>query len=103
MIPPNAKTVSFYHLLPEGSTQRYGDEADVTAQCGFFPMDRKDALLAGPDLIDPYELYCPPSLDVRLNDLVEVTGQSADFYVKHIFDAPFGGHGHKRVTISCQK
>ncbi len=97
---PNAKTVSFFHLGQSGNTQDYSAAPDETAQCSFLPMDRKDALLAGVDLIDPHELYCPASLDVRLNDLASVAGQAGTFYVKHVFTADFGGLPHKRVTIS---
>lgn len=98
---PNEKTVSFFHLTTTGGqSQPYSLSADVTAGCGLLPLDRKNAILAGPDLVDPWELYCPVSADIKLQDKVSIAGDSSAWFVKHIFTADFGGHPHKRVTIA---
>jgi hypothetical protein len=99
---PNEKTVSFYHLTTTGGqSQPYSGTADVTAGCGVIPMDRKDSALEGVDLTDPWELYCPVSADIRLNDKVTITGDSANYYVKHIFSADLKSRlSHKRVTVA---
>lgn len=95
------KLVHFYHLTQDGTTHAYNDDPDITVRCDFIPMNRQQALLAGVDLIDPHELYCPSGIDVKLNDLVEVEGDTANFYVKGIFSAPFAHRlAHTRVTIA---
>ncbi len=102
MFPPEVtKSVAFYHLpTTGGSGQPYPGTASLTADCALLPMDRKDAALEAVDLVDPWELYCPTDADIRLQDKAIISGDSSNWYVKHIFNASFGGLAHKRVTIS---
>lgn len=98
-----ARTVSLYHLpTTGGQTQGYPASADVTTTGHFLPMDRKDHLMAGVDLLEPHELYLQAGIDVRLQDKVAVGGDAANFYVRHVFKANFGGIPHQRVVVSRQ-
>jgi hypothetical protein len=97
------KTVSFYHLTTTAAqSQAYSATADVTARCDVLSLDRKDAILAGQDLVDPWELYCPVSANILLQDKVTIAGDTSNYYVRHVFPANFGGLPHKRVTVSKQ-
>jgi hypothetical protein len=102
MFPPECqKTVALYHLpTTAGQKQPYPASADVTTTGAFLPMDRREYALEGGDLVDPFELYLDVSVDVRVNDKMVI--DSATYFVKKVFNAPFGGLPHKRVSISTQ-
>lgn len=98
------KSIKLYHLpTAAGSTQAYPSSPDVTVPGIVLPLNRQDALLAGNDLVDPWEVYVPAGTDVRLEDKVIVAGDSANYYVRNIFTANFGGIAHRRVTVSTKK
>jgi hypothetical protein len=96
------KSVAFYHLTTTGGqSQSYSATPDTTVFAAVLPMDRKDAALEGLDLTDPKELYCPSSADIKDQDKVIISGDSANYYVKHIFTADYTGElAHKRVTVA---
>jgi hypothetical protein len=95
----NAKSIRIYHLpTTGGETQPY--TPDVTTSGAVLPLDRRDAALVGVDLVDPWEIYLDPTVDVRENDKLIIDGDSNNYYVVHIFKANFGGLAHQRVTIS---
>ena len=98
---PPSRSVSFYHLpATAGQKQPYPAAADLVIDCAVLPLDRKNHALEGFDLIDPQELYADPGADIRLNDKVKVSGDGADFFVKHVFMANFGSLRHQRVTVA---
>jgi len=64
------------------------------------PMDRKEHALEGGDYVDPFELYCEGTADIRVGDKAVI--DSVNYYVKRVFKADFGGIPHKRASISTQ-
>lgn len=68
---------------------------------GLLPMNNQAHVLAGGDLVEAFELYFDPGVDVRVTDKVVIDDQI--YFIKKIFDASyFGGHPHKRATVSKQ-
>ena len=94
------KSVAVYHLpTTAGQKQPYPASADATITARMLPMDRRDHAFEGIDLVDPWELYCDPAADIRVGDKVVIS--STTYFVRKVFDASyFGGHPHKRVSIS---
>src|SRR5205823_14962327 len=98
--PPDCvKQVDVYHLDKASGKESYA--LAVTTSGAFLPLDRKEAVLEAGDYLVPYELYLEPSVDVRPSDklviTVEVDGTqtATDFFVSHVFSAPFGELTHK--------
>ena len=64
-------------------------------------MDRKEHALEGGEYQDPFELYTHTDADIRVGDKLVI--DSTNYYVKKVFNANyFGGHRHKRCSISTQ-
>ena len=101
------KSVGLYHLpTTAGSAQAYPSSPDVTVSGLLIPLDRKEHALEGGDPAVGYELYLPATTDVRVGDkavIANVDGATRNFFVKSIFSAQFGGHPHKRVSLSYQR
>lgn len=94
-------SVSVYHLpTTGGSIQSYPGTADATIQAAFLPLDRREHAYEGLAFQDPYELYAEHSADLRVGDKLVISGTT--YFIKKIFNAPFGGLPHKRCTISTQ-
>lgn len=102
MFPPECvKTVAIYHLpITGGSTQAYPGTADATVSGAFLPMDRRDHAYEGLGYVDAHELYCDPTVDVRVGDKVII--DSINYYVKKVFTANIGGLAHLRASLSRQ-
>ena len=100
MFPPECtKTVALYHLpTTAGATQSYPASADVTVSAAFLPLDRAAHTLEGIDLVEPYEVYFPPSTDVRVGDKAVI--DSTNYYIKKVTNFTIGGLSHKRAQIS---
>lgn len=98
MFPPDVqKTVVIYHLATTASqSQAYSAGDTVTA--AFLPLDRKEHMFEGGDLVEPYELYFDPSVDVREGDKLVIN--AVNYYCKKVVVFNFGGLPHKRVSIS---
>jgi len=96
------KSVALYHI-PSTSTaglKSYAGSADVTITAAMLPMDRKEHALEGGDYVDPFELYCQATADIRVGDKAVI--DSVTYYVKKVFIGYFGGLAHKRASISTQ-
>ena len=100
MFPPECtKLVALYHLpTTAGASQAYPGSADVTTTAAFLPLDRKEHMFEGGDLVDPYELYFDPTIDVRVGDKLVI--ESVNYYAKKVVNFTIGGLTHKRVSIS---
>jgi len=106
--PPDCvRSVDVYHLDKASGKESYA--LAYTTSGAFLPLDRQAAVLEGGDFAVPYELYLEPPCDVRPSDklviTVEVDGAqtATDFFVNHVFNAPFGGLSHKRVSLSSRR
>ncbi len=96
------KSVALYHI-PTTSTsglKSYPSTASVTITAGMLPIDRKEHALEGGDYVDPHELYCEGTADIRVGDKAVI--ESVTYYVKKVFNGNFGGIPHKRASISTQ-
>ena len=94
---PNPKSVALYHV-PTTSTsglKSYPASPDLTITATMLPMDRKEHALEGGDYVDPFELYCEASADIRVGDKAVI--DSVNYYVKKVFVADFGGLAHQRA------
>jgi len=95
------KSVAIYHLPTAAGKQAYPGTPDATIEAAFLPLDRKEHALEGAGYVDPFELYTDPDADIRVTDRLVI--DATTYYVKKIFDASyFGGHPHKRCSISSQ-
>jgi hypothetical protein len=105
--PDSVKQVDVYHLDKASGKESYA--LATTTSGAFLPLDRKDAVLEAGDYAVPYELYLEPQIDVRPSDkliiTVEVDGvqTATDFFVAHVFSAPFGEMGHKRISLTTRR
>lgn len=102
MFPPEwQKTVALYHLpTTAGATQPYPGSADVTTTGAFLPLNSKQHVIEGEDLVDPHELYLDATIDVRVGDKAVI--DSVTYYVKKVFVGYAGGLAHKRVSLSTE-
>src|SRR5438477_9046048 len=99
--PDALQTVSIYHLPKTGGqTQPYPSTPDLTVDGTFLPMDRYTAALEGGNMVNPFELYVEPSVDLRVGDKVVVGG--VDYFVKKVWTANFGMLRHTRASCSTQ-
>lgn len=99
--PEILKSAALYHLpTTAGATQSYPGSADVTVMAAFLPLDTKQHVVEGEDLVDPHEIYVDAGTDVRVGDKCVI--DSTNYYVKRVFNAYFGGLTHKRCTISTE-
>lgn len=92
------KTVTLFHLDAASGVESYAASADVTTSAAFLPLDRKEHALEGGEYIDPFELYMDATVEVRVGDKCVV--DSVEYRVKKVFEAPFGGLRHQRVSIA---
>ena len=105
--PDSARQVDVYHLDKASGKESYALAYTTTG--GLIPLDRTAMLQEGGDFLVPYELYLDISCDVRPSDklviTVEVDGAqtSTDFFVNHVFSAPFGELTHKRISLSTRR
>jgi len=98
MFPPDCqKTVAIYHLATTGGQSQPFSAGD-TVTAAFLPMDDKAHALQGGDFVDPHEVYFDPTADVRTGDKLVI--DTATYYVRKVFSAPFGGLPHKRASVS---
>ena len=100
--PPQVlKTVALYHVpTTGGQTQPYPGSPDVTVLGAFLPLDTKQHVIEGENLVDPHEIYLEQGTDVRVGDKCVI--DATTYYVKKVFNAYFGGLTHKRCTISTE-
>ena len=92
------KSASVYHV--NTTTGSYPGSADATVEVGFLPLDRQQHALEGGDLSAGYECYAASSADLRVGD--KLTIDAVTYYIKHVFNAPFGTLSHKRLSLSTE-
>lgn len=103
-IPGVGRSVKIFHLpTTGGQKQPYPSTPSVTVQAlAFEPMSAYQHALEGGNLMNPYELYVEQSVDIRIGDKVNLSGDSTDYFVKRITPYPFGNLSHTRASCSTQ-
>lgn len=91
------KTIAVYHIGTSSGKTSYTLDSTITEGAFMAMTDHKHALLGG-EFSNPHQLYVDADADVRVSDKVIV--DSVNYYIKKIFNGPWGQLRHKRCILA---